>query len=41
MNQGRKLDELVYALYLPTPKLRRASGLTPAEIKLVKESTPR
>jgi hypothetical protein len=27
-----------YALYLPSLKLRRASGLTPAEIKLVEEA---
>jgi hypothetical protein len=32
------LDELVYALYLPSLKLRRASGLTPAERDLVESS---
>ncbi len=31
----RELDELVYALYLPAPRLRQAGGLTPEEIKIV------
>jgi hypothetical protein len=28
-------DQLVYALYLPAPRLRQAGGLTPEEIKIV------
>jgi len=31
----RELDELVYALYLPAPRLRQAGGLTPEEKALV------
>jgi hypothetical protein len=31
----RKIDQQVYALYLPAPRLRQAGGLTPEEINIV------
>jgi len=32
-------DELVYALYLPAPRLRPVGGLTPEEIKIVESAS--
>ena len=34
----REIDERVYRLYLPAPRLRQAGALTPDEIKLVEET---
>jgi len=31
----REMDERVYRLYLPAPRLRQAGGLTPEEIQIV------
>jgi hypothetical protein len=36
--QEAEIDRHVYALYRPSPRLRPAGGLTPAEIKLIEES---
>ena len=34
----REIDERVYRLHLPAPRLRQAGGLTPEEIKIVEEA---
>ena len=34
----REIDERVYRLHLPAPRLRQAGGLTPEEIKIVDEA---
>ena len=34
-----EIDQHVYALYQPSPRLRLAGALTPAEIKIVEESS--
>jgi hypothetical protein len=35
----RQIDALVYDLYQPSPRLRPAGALTPAEIKIVESTT--
>jgi hypothetical protein len=35
----REIDQQVYALYQPSPRLRPAGGLTPEEIKIVEDSS--
>jgi|GEM_PF-1868902 hypothetical protein len=33
--RGTGIDRLVYALYLPAPRLRQAGGMTEEEIRIV------